>query len=293
MELNWLKTFVVAAEEGNFRRTAEVLYVSQPTVTVHIRQLEKHVGVSLFERSNNRVVLSEEGRKFLSHARRVLGVYEESMQDMNTISQGYLTKLRIAISPLIADTILPYILKQYVTQHPKVEVTVNILESADIEGAVQLEEVDIGLSCMPAKQDELTTELLYEDEVILVTSHDGIDSESAPPIDVEELIESNYILTHNHPGYWDLLLRDLKAMFPAVKCMKVSQVHITKRFITEGIGISFLPRATVRRELLEGRLIDVYWPNKELPKANTYIITKYNHSSEREFMKFLTNYHFT
>ncbi|UFT99705.1 LysR family transcriptional regulator [Radiobacillus kanasensis] len=293
MELSWLRTFVTAAEKGNFRKTADLLYVSQPTVTVHIKQLEKHLGVALFERNYNRVVLSEEGRSFLQHARRILAVYRETMDDMNALSQGYYAKLRIAISPLIADTILPFVLKQYVTQHPEVEVTVNILDSVEIEEAVQKEEVDIGLTCLPAKKEGLTTELLYEDQVILVTSHDGLDSESAPPIEIEELMDTHYILSHNHPGYWDPLLRELKALFPKLKSMKVSQVHITKRFIVEGIGISFLPSSTVRRELLEGRLIEVYWPEKNLPQANTYVITKYNHSLEKEFMRFLTNYHYT
>lgn len=72
--------------------------------------------------------------------------------------------------------------------------------------------------------------------------------------------------------------------------MKVSQTHITKRFIIEGLGFSFLPESTVRRELLEGRLLEVYQHSFKLPDIYTYAIMKYKHSQQQEFLEFLSNY---
>ena len=292
MEFQWLNTFITAADYGNFRRTAELLYLSQPSVTVHIKQLEKELGIQLFHREGKKVKLTEEGKRYLVHAKRLLEVYQSGLEDLNSFSQGYSTKLTLAISPLIADTILPYVLKSYTKQHPEVEISIKIIESNDIEQAVLREEVDLGLSCLNSSNPKLICKLLSNDRVILVAPHDGIDSESAPPLDEEEVLTTNYLLTHNHPVYWDHLCRVVKGKYPSVRMMKVSQIHITKRFIIEGLGVSFLPTSTVRREFLEGRMLEVDCQSINLPEANTYAIMKYNHSLQKEFLKFISNYRF-
>lgn len=290
MEFQWLNTFITAADCGNFRRTAEILYISQPSVTVHIKQLEQELGIQLFDRDGKKVKLTEAGRRYLGHAKKLIEVYQGGLEDIHTFSQGYTTKFSIAISPLIADTILPYVLKSYTNKHPEVEISVKIIESVGIEEAVIREEVDIGLSCLHSLHPELISELLYRDRVMLVAPHDGRDSETAPPLDEEEVLTSNYLLTHNHPGYWDGLCHAVKTKYPKVRMMKVSQVHITKRFIVEGLGVSFLPTSTVRRELLEGRLLEVDCQTIHLPEANTYAIMKYDHSKQKEFLEFISNY---
>lgn len=290
MEFSWLTTFITAAESGNFRRTAESLFISQPSVTVHIKLLEKELGVELFLREGKRVKLTEEGRKFLVHAKRVMSAYQEGLEDLSAYTQGYSTKFSIAISPLIADTILPFVLKTYLNQHPEVEISVKIIESVDIEEAVLKEEVDIGLSCLPTNHEQLISELLFNDRVIFVASHDGRDEETAPPYDEEEILTSSYLFTHNHPAYWDSLSRVIKSKYPSVRMMKVSQVHITKRFIAEGLGVSFLPISTVRRELLEGRLVEVPCYHISLPEAHTYAIMKYEHTNQQEFLRYLSNF---
>ncbi|WP_044337140.1 LysR family transcriptional regulator [Rossellomorea aquimaris] len=290
MELNLLKTFITAAECNNFRKTAERLYISQPSVTVHIKQLEKELGVLLFEREGRKIKLTESGRYYLNHARRIISAYEEGITELQTFNQGYTTKLRIAISPLIADNVLPFVLKQYIESHPQVEISVEIIESVDIEKAVLTEKVDIGLSCIPCFSPELDSTLLFTDKVILVAPHDGRDFESAFPLDEEELLASNYLLTHNHPAYWDDLCSTIKLFYPKTRMMKVSQTHITKRFIAEGLGVSYLPSSTVRRELLEGWLLEVETNAFPLPEAKTFAITKYVHKKQKEFLTFLSRY---
>lgn len=290
MEFQWLNTFITAASCGNFRRTAEILYISQPSVTVHIKQLEQELGILLFDRDGKKVKLTEAGRRYLVHAKKLLEVYQSGLEDIQSFSQGYTTQFSIAISPLIADTILPYVLRSYTNQHPEVEISIKIIESVGIEQAVLEEEVDIGLSCLNSTDSELISRLLYNDRVILIAPHDGRDSETAPPLDEEEVLTSNYLLTHNHPGYWDGLCHAVKSKYPSVRMMKVSQVHITKRFIVEGLGVSFLPTSTVRRELLEGRLLEVDCHTIQLPEANTYAIMKYDHTKQKEFLEFISNY---
>lgn len=290
MDLQWLNTFVTAAECGNFRRAAELLYISQPSVTVHIQQLEKNIGVQLFQREGRRIKLTEAGRRYYLHAKELLEKYERGLEDLHSFSQGYTTELSLGISPLIADTILPFVIKSYTNEHPEVEISIKVLDSSDIEEAVLKEVVDLGLSCLNSLHPNLYSELLYKDRVLLIAPHDGRDDETAPPMEEDELFSQYYLFTHNHPSYWDDVCKAVKSKYPSIKMMKVSQIHITKRFIVEGLGISFLPESTVRRELLEGRLLEIYHHSFNLPEANTYAIMKFKHSKQTEFLEFLSNY---
>ncbi|MBN8190515.1 LysR family transcriptional regulator [Bacillus sp. NTK074B] len=290
MDLNVVKTFISAAEFSHFRKAAERLYISQPTVTVHIKQLEKELGVKLFEREGKKIKLTEAGRSYLKYAKSLIEVYEEGITALQSISQGYTKTLKMAISPLIADNVLPFVLKQFLETHPQVEISVEIIESDEIEKAVLEERVDIGLSCLPCFSPELEQTLLFTDKVILVAPHDGRDFESAPPLEEEELLASNYLLTHNHPAYWDNLCYTIKQFYPKTRMMKVSQTHITKRFITEGLGISYLPASTVRRELLEGRLLEVETKSFPMPEAKTFALIKYQHGVQKELLRFLSRF---
>mgnify|MGYP001392146990 FL=1 len=292
MELSWMKTFVTVSELGSFRKAAEALYVSQPTVTVHIKALENELGVVLFERNQRMVKLTEEGRLYLAHAKKLLQIHEEGINRLQSVAQGYKETLRLAISPQIADTIMPFVLKKYLEEHPNVEVDVNVMESSQIENAVINENVDLGLSLIESYEPTLTQKVLYEDQVVFVAPHDGHDLETAPASDVDLLFQQYYLLTHNHPVYWNTLLHQLKTKFKNIRTMRVSQNHITKRFIISGLGVSFLPKSTIRREILEGRMIEVPINEIELPTVKTYVIMKYDHERERRFLNFVERYHF-
>ena len=163
MDLNWVRTFIIAAESNNFRKTAELLYISQPTVTVHIKQLEKEVGADLFVRDGRKVSLTEPGRMYLKHAKKLLSLHDDGIADLHSFQQGYSSKLTIGISPIIADTILPYVLKKFVESHPNIEINVKIIESINIEQAVGEEEVDIGFSCLPKRELDIYCYPLYDD----------------------------------------------------------------------------------------------------------------------------------
>lgn len=146
-----------------------------------------------------------------------------------------------------------------------------ITSSHEVGAAVAAGAADVGLSRMPPVERDTEAFLLHEDPVLLVMPHDGGDLDSPPP-DWTEVLQSYRLLTHNHPLYWDDLLLAIRAQGFNVRTMVVTQVDITKRFIEEGLGVSFLPESTVTRELLEGRLMEVPVPEIPLPTAATYVV---------------------
>lgn len=274
MNIRWFRTFVTAAEVENFRQTAERLYLAQPTVTVHIKHLEKELGTLLFERVGRHIVLTKAGRHFLPYAKKILKEYDTGIHDLMSWHQGYEKKLKLAVSPLIADSFLPHIIRQFAKKYRDVEVMINVVESKEIGGTIEKGIAELGLSQMKPFQLSLSTDILQQEPVVCVAPHDGGDIESSPPLDIHELFDNQVLLTHNHPEYWDDLLTDIRIKNFRFRTMGISQVHVTKRFIEEGLGFSFLPRSSVRRELIEGRILEVDAPTLSLPKATTYVVTR-------------------
>ena len=293
MEVQWLRTFVDAAETLNFRISSERLMMSQPSVTVHIRLLEESLGLPLFKRSHNRVSLTEEGRHFKERAVKVLEQLDDSVEELHSFAQGYRKKWTLAISPLMAETILPYILKSLTEQHPDMELVIRVEESAHIEALVQSEQVSAGISALPPIGRSIDQHIVYNDPLLFILPRDAYDDETGPAVSVRDALRTTVLFTHHHPVFWEELLGKLRLHVPGIRTMKVTQAHIAKRFIQEGLGSSFLPKSMVRRELLEGRLMEVHFDLFPLPAVSTYFLTKHMGMLEQDFMRRIQSVHFT
>ncbi|MGB6406586.1 MAG: LysR family transcriptional regulator [Planococcus donghaensis] len=293
MEVQWLRTFVDAAETLNFRKTSERLLMSQPSVTVHIRLLEENLGLSLFKRSHNRVSLTEEGRHFKGKAQKVLEQLDGSVEELHAFAQGYRKKWTLAISPLMAETVLPYVLRSFTEQHPEVELVIRVEESEAIEDLVETEEVSAGISALPPIGRTIEPLVVYEDPLLFILPRDAYDDETGPAISIEETLRKSILFTHHHPVFWEELLEKLRLQMPGIRTMKVTQAHIVKRFIQEGLGTSFLPKSMVRRELVEGRLMEAHFDLFPLPTVSTYFLTKQMGALEEDFVERIQSVYFT
>lgn len=92
MDFKWLHTFVTAAKYENFRKTAETLFLSQPTVTVHIKLLEKEISCKLFQRSGRKIQLTEEGKAYVPFAMRLLEDYETAWRSCTGCARATRTR---------------------------------------------------------------------------------------------------------------------------------------------------------------------------------------------------------
>lgn len=292
MNIQWIETFIVCARTLHFRKAAEQLLVSQPSVSVHIRSLEQYLGVKLFKRNRQQVALTNVGKQFVIEAEQILEQMEHSVAHIRSFSQGYRHQWTIAITPLMAETILPGVLRSFMNSHPQVEVTIKIDSSEKIDELVYGGEANIGISALQSTRKDVRCIEIYEEDIVFIVPNDIFDYESGPPIDVHDLLHYTTIFTDRHPVYWEPLLRKLQLHVPSVRTMHVGDAHIAKRFVQEGLGVSFLPHSIVRRELLEGRLMDPYVKFMDLPRVKTYVHVKEKGELESAFIRGILNRYF-
>jgi LysR family transcriptional regulator, repressor for citA len=280
MDIKWVRTFIISAKYENFREASEELFLTQPAVTKHIKRLEESLNILLFERIGNRVVLTPAGHKYLFLARELISNYDDGMIDFESWKQGYNRKLVIAVAPQIASSFLPALLRQFIDEHPNIEVIINVLSSYEIGKEISVGSADVGLSRILPVQTTIKTETVHTESVRLVGPNEA-------SLDEQAVLQKYRLITHNHPDYWDDLLYEIKRHYPTVKTMKVNQVEVTKRFIEAGLGVSFLPLTVVKEEIGLNKLVEIKTDKITPPTSSTYLLTKVETEEVLAFAKFL------
>ena len=272
MDLRLLRTFQVAARHLNFSQTAEALYLSQPTVSNHIKQLERELGCELFERSGRSVRLTPAGEQFTAYASRLLEHADTTLQEFFSWLAGREERLSVAASPMVARSVLPWILRTYRERMPTVQTVISVLVSEEIPAVVANGEAEIGFSRIEPDYPRLTGEILHPDPVIFVAPPCTYNENAAPYRNWQEAVRRFPLITHNHPGYWDDLLLAIDQILPRLFTMVVTQVDITKRLIEAGLGTSFLPRSAVYSEIRTGKMVELPVPELVLPISASWLV---------------------
>ncbi|MCA0969000.1 substrate-binding domain-containing protein [Halobacillus litoralis] len=226
----------------------------------------------------------------MKEAETLMKQYDGMLQRTSRLQQGYQSSLSIAMSPLLVDSIFPSILRKYTEDERNTELSITVAESSDMQQLIEDSEVDVALSCTPSNSKHIQTTLLSEESITLVTAHDGWDSESGPVVEALELLSTHVIFTDHHPTMWPTLKRQVKMHAKASRFAKVSQSYAAKRFILEGMGVSFLPFFAVSREIQEGRMITVETPFMELPKIDLYALHPIHEAKSEVFVEFVKGY---
>ena len=186
MELRHIRYFVKAAELLHFTHAAESLYVSQPTLSTHIHQLEEEVGLPLFDRTQRNVRLTEAGKVFLDRAQQALlnlDLAKERIDDLKVLAAG---TLRLAALLTFGQEVLPSWIATFNAAYPNIRIIVSTGTSDFIEEQVLSGDADLGLSFVPATLENLHGETLIEEEIFLVVS-DNHRLASRKEIDLSEV----------------------------------------------------------------------------------------------------------
>lgn len=168
MELRHLRYFSAVAEEAHFRRAAEALHVSQPTLSLQVQELEKELGVALFDRIGRRVRLTQAGQVFRDYARRALAVLDEGKAALGEIDGMLRGSLSVGVVQTVNAYLIPSVIARFSTDYPNVRLRVEELAAAEIENGVLDGSLDLGISFLPPAHKEIESERLFEEEFVLV-----------------------------------------------------------------------------------------------------------------------------
>ena len=245
-----MEAFLAAA---SFRRAAEALHLSQPSLSARVHALEEELGVPLFHRMGRGVRLTEMGKAFRPYTERAMEALRQGRDVIDTTRDASGGVLYMASARAIGTYTLPAILERFRQQYPGIKVYINIGRSSNVLQMVADEEVQLGLARVLSHPDVVTIQL-YDEDICLATSPEhpfAIRGKAS----IYEVAREPLILYDRESSYFVLIGQVCReaGISPRVE-MTLDSIEATKHLVELGMGISFLPRSSVRHELERGSL---------------------------------------
>ncbi|HIN37478.1 MAG TPA: LysR family transcriptional regulator [Dehalococcoidia bacterium] len=256
MEFSQLEAFLEAANRGSFRRAADALYLSQPSVSARVQTLENEVGVALFHRTARGVRLTDMGRTFLPFAQRSMATLRRGREVLESVRQTSAGILNMATARVIGTYVLPETLQKFQQLYPDANLHIKVGGSSDVLQMVVDEEVQLGLARFMQHPD-VDALHLYDEEAVLVV-HPGHSFTKTRVAAMSQVAQEPLIVYDpGDPGssYFQFINRVCRDAGVTAKVeMNLDSVEAAKNMVRLGLGVSFLPLSAVRREVEFGSL---------------------------------------
>ncbi len=248
-----LRAFESIARVGSFQEAADQLHVTQPTISLRIRDLEAAVGKRLFLRRGTSLKLSDEGRVMLQYVKQGLGLFAEMEERIRTGDplQGL---LRLGASNVFACTCLPPIVSRLERTYPGLKIEITASHSVQLSDMLDANQLDIAFLSQGEQRSLVMVEPLGECDIAwLGGTTNPLKSKTVRP---QELLGKN-ILTASPPSLLSRIIIDWFAAekIPPPSLNVCNNVLIIAKLVTSGIAMSALPVAMVREEIENGSII--------------------------------------
>jgi DNA-binding transcriptional LysR family regulator len=252
MDLNirHARAFIAVARHGSFTKAAAALHVSQPALTVQIRNLESALKVKVFDRSSRSVALTRTGRELLPTLERTLRELDAVLADTHAISAGQKGTLRIAALPSLAAGLLPEVIRALRDSEPGLEFTVRDAVADRVVELVAKEEVDIGLTGGEVPTDQVEVLHRTDDRLCMVIPRDHALSRVRSVI-FKHLVDIPMVLT-GHGTSVRALVESAFArarLRPVVVC-ETTHMTTAAAMVASGLGVAILPGSTREHEAM-------------------------------------------
>ena len=252
-----LKTFVSVARHRSFTRAAHELFVTQPAVTRHIKELEAQVGASLFDRSRGGITLTKAGEAMLYHAEKILDSYRRMQFDLNLLTGNFAGELRLGASSTIAQYVLPPYLARYSTRYPEIRATLDTGNTRQMVQALFSHSIDLALVEGEARHAGIHYQPFMRDELVLVTGSRSAYS-SRDTVTPRELATLPIVLRENGSGTLEVIERRLGEHHIKLSAlnviMQMGSTEGIKSFLSNYDSVALLSVQAVTRELLSDTL---------------------------------------
>jgi DNA-binding transcriptional LysR family regulator len=261
LDLRKLEVFFWVAELKSFSQAAAHLSLRQPTVSVHIQELERALGAKVFNRIRGQVTLTALGQLLLGRARSVVALKQETVAAIEQFKGVLKGDLRVGGSNIPGEYVLPQKLGAFMNKHPEVKPVLRIGDSAGIVDDVLNGKVELGFVGFKSDDSRLAFQKMWQDEMVLAVAKAHPWTKRST-VELNDLRTQPFISRERGSGTLESLRKLLrKKRQPADKVLNVTMElgssEAIKEALIAGLGISILSRTSIRRELDSGLLSEI------------------------------------
>ena len=266
------RIFIAVAEEENITKAAKKLYLTQPTVSVAIKEIEEHYGARFFERINQRLHITEEGKRFLDYAKHFIAMYDEmEIAFKNTDFTG---RLRVGASVNIGTYYIPRLIREFRDRYPGINVQVKINTTAVVEKELLDGKLDLALVGGTIQSEHIVAEpLFYEKYTAICAPEHPMAGKTVP---LEEFMKEPLLSREKSSGAYEVFQSAVNQTGLTVTPVWESTSQTTlMEAVHYGLGVTIVPEQMIKREVREGRLSQITF--SDFSFQNTIHIA-YHHS---------------
>jgi DNA-binding transcriptional LysR family regulator len=249
MELRQIRSFLSVAETLHFGRSAELIHLSQPALSLQIRALEEEVGVRLFERNRRKTTLTAAGLAFRDDAAAALSQLEQAIRRARLAANGKLGRLRIGFISTAGREIVPDIIRQFRELNPQVELSLRNIVTAEQVRMLETGALDIGFLRVPIGGHSALDVVTVHREPFVLVAPSSHKLAKRKRVRLRELADQDFVGYERAyaPAFHDLIfgmLRDA-GIAPNVS-QTAAEIPTLISLVASGMGITILPASAVK-----------------------------------------------
>ncbi len=261
MNIKQLQTFVTVVQNKTLSEAASQLHFTQPAVSKHLQALERFLGTVLIERNGRELALTEQGKILYNYGVEILQLLQEAesaVQKSTDIIQG---QLRVGASTIPGQYILPHHFGLFIKKYPKVEISLDVSSSEEIQKKLLNREIDIGAIGIKPKNKQINYFELALDELSLIAAPLLYKDKMLSVISIDELQSLPYISRKEGSATKQTVEERLKqvGINPSGfnKKMELGDNESIKTAVEAGLGVAFISKWAIQKELQLGTLIEI------------------------------------
>lgn len=259
MQPRQLKTFLSVAQTLNFSRAAEMVHLAQSSVSDQIQALEADLGVLLFKRTKQGISLTPSGVALQSYASELLALADEARNAVRIADGKAKSKLTIGTLETIAAVRLAGWLSDFQKKHPDIGLNVKVGGSGELHENLDRSEIDVAITFARATADTRVARRALGQEPMVLIARPGSAPSSFHPYDLTDVSNQKLIVTQPGCIYRHMLDEVLQTRGIAIPMavLEVDSIGTIIRLVSEGVGISLVPRLAAKEAIAKGEVVEV------------------------------------
>ena len=297
MDIKQLEVFVAVAKHKSFSKAARELFLTQPTVSSHIQNLENEMQTVLLNRNNKTITLTDSGHILYNHAIVILNDCKKAIYDIKEYSGKIEGSISIVCSSVPEAHLFPSFLNKFCSKYPNITFTINHCNSNLVIPEILSERATFGIVGSKQKHPHIDYYDLINDELVLICPPDCEIENDNGYIDIEKLRELTFIMRKEGSGTRNVIIKKLNASPVPPSSLKirayVESNHAIIEMVRNGLGCSFVSEISARYLIDKGELKEYRIKDHPFDRNFYFIFSKKKvfTPTEKKFIEYLKNYY--
>ena len=289
-----LQVFHTVAKVMSFTKAAEALHMTQPAVTFQVKQLEDFFNTRLFDRTHNKITLTEAGKVVYDYSGQVLELYERMNSDVREMTGEVTGTLVVGASTTVAEYMLPSLLGAFKKQYDDVNIRLQVGNTDAIVAMVENNMIDFGLVEAPVHNKNLDVHICRIDEMQLICPKDH-PLAKRNKVTIEDIRKYGYVSREEGSGSRAVIntyIREQGMSYSDLKVvMELGSPEAVKMAVESDVGVAIVSRTTLAKELKLDTLSAIPLdPPLLRPFSHIKQKHKFRHKAVGELLEFAVEY---